>query len=151
MNAKDMIESLERNGRAILALYEGLAAEQARWKPAPEKWSLLEILNHLCDEERDDFRLRIELTLGDPEAEWPLWDPEALVTEKAYNERDLAESLELTGESLDLGGQLIEHSLSLKDVEHSERGGAAQGVPRVGVSMEEGPPRLRHVVQERPE
>ena len=94
MKADELIAALERNGCAILALYEGVPAETARWRPAPEKWSLLEILNHLCDEERGDFRRRLELVLRDPEAEWPPWDPEKLVTEKSYNTRRLAESLD---------------------------------------------------------
>jgi len=64
-----------------------------RWRPAPQKWSLLEILNHLCDEERDDFRRRVQLTLENQETPWPPIDPEGWVSERNYNERDFEASL----------------------------------------------------------
>jgi len=48
-------------------------AELAVWKPAPGKWSILEVVNHLYDEEREDFRQRLELVLKDPALAWPPW------------------------------------------------------------------------------
>ena len=38
------------------------SAEQARWKPSPRDWSILEVINHLGDEEREDFRTRLDLS-----------------------------------------------------------------------------------------
>ena len=60
-----MISPLEASGRSIAAAYEGLDEESARWRPGPARWSLLEILCHLLDEEREDFRRRIALLLED--------------------------------------------------------------------------------------
>ena len=93
MNVEELITKVEGHGECIMALYKGVSEEQARWKPAPDKWSLLEILNHLCDEERDDFRTRLSLTLEDPERKWPAIDPEGWVEARAYNTRALEESL----------------------------------------------------------
>jgi hypothetical protein len=93
VNVEELVTMFEAHGEGIKALYRGVSEDQARWKPAPDKWSLLEILNHLCDEERDDFRTRLSLTLEDPEQKWPPIDPQGWVEARAYNSRDLEESL----------------------------------------------------------
>lgn len=98
MTIEEIIESLSHTGATITSLFAGISGEQATWKPTPGKWSLLEILNHLCDEERDDFRRRTELTLEDPTRDWPPIDPAGWVTERQYNDRDFKKSLEDFGE-----------------------------------------------------
>jgi len=80
---------LRRSAAAIVALAEGVTPEQARWKPTSEEWSLLEVICHLHDEEREDFRHRLDLTLHHPEADWSPINPAGWVTERAYNQRDL--------------------------------------------------------------
>jgi len=82
------------NIEVIHNLVKGVSPEQARWKPAPEKWSILEVINHLYDEERFDFRVRIDFTLHHPDEQWPPFDQLAWVTEHKYNERDLDESFD---------------------------------------------------------
>ncbi|KPJ76645.1 MAG: hypothetical protein AMJ54_10940 [Deltaproteobacteria bacterium SG8_13] len=74
-------------------LFRNLSKGQARWKPAADRWSLLEVINHLFDEEREDFRKRIALVLDDPGAPWPPIDPEGWVTARGYNEKNLDASL----------------------------------------------------------
>ena len=81
------------NASVIEHLARGVSDEQARWKPSPEKWSLLEVVNHLCDEERDDFRFRLDATLHRPGEPWPPIDPQGWARERRYNERELGESL----------------------------------------------------------
>lgn len=85
---------LEATAKAIEALARGVDGEQARWKPAPEKWSILEVVNHLHDEEREDFRQRLDYTLHRPGERWPKIDPEGWVAARGYAERDLDESLD---------------------------------------------------------
>lgn len=65
-----------------------VADEQARWKPAPEAWSVLEVFGHLYDEEREDFRQRVRLTLETPAADWPAIHPSEWVTERTYNQQE---------------------------------------------------------------
>jgi len=77
----------------IRVLVEGVSDEQARWKPDAASWSILEVVNHLYDEEREDFRVRLDLLLHQPEIVAPPIDPQAWVTARAYNERDRGESL----------------------------------------------------------
>jgi hypothetical protein len=87
------IQRFTRNAAAIEALFAGVPEEQARWKPDPAAWSLLEVINHLFDEERWDFRMRLDLTLFRPETEWPQIDPIGWVTERRYNSLAMEESL----------------------------------------------------------
>lgn len=93
MNHDQQAQALAASGAAIIALVAGVTPEQARWKPAPDKWSLLEILCHLCDEERDDFRRRLGLVLEDPGQNWPPIDPVGWARERDYNSRELEEML----------------------------------------------------------
>ena len=93
MHLPDMIDRMAANAGAIQQLVVGVADDQARWKPAPDAWSILEVVNHLADEERDDFRTRVDLTLHRPEVDWPPIDPVGWVTQRDYASRDLADSL----------------------------------------------------------
>jgi hypothetical protein len=82
------------NAGRIQALVRGASEGQVRWKPDPESWSILEVVNHLWDEEREDFRVRIDYTLHRPGEPWPPIDPGGWVTARSYNDRDPKESLE---------------------------------------------------------
>jgi len=88
------VDSLEQSGKVLYDLFRDVDGMEARWKPAPEKWSMLEVLVHLGDEEKEDFRRRVSLTLEDPAQDWPPIDPEGWVAERRYNERDLDEARE---------------------------------------------------------
>ncbi len=93
MDPKEMINRLSCGMKAIERLARCVGDEQARWKPSPDRWSVVEVVNHLYDEERDDFRKRLDLVLHHPEEEWPGIDPEAWAAERGYNDRNLDESL----------------------------------------------------------
>ena len=84
---------LSKNTATIQSLGQGVAEEQARWKPTPEEWSILEVINHLYDEERGDFRTRLDLLFHHPGQPWPGIDPQGWVVERSYNTRDLEASL----------------------------------------------------------
>jgi hypothetical protein len=77
----------------VEALFDGVDEAGARRRPAPGKWSLLEVLGHLYDEEQEDFRVRLQLTLETPHADWPAIDPEGRVAQRAHNEREPSELL----------------------------------------------------------
>lgn len=82
------------NADAIAALVRSASLEQARWKPSPEEWSILEVICHLYDEEREDFRTRVDFTLHKPAENWPPIEPQSWVTARGYNQRDPNERLE---------------------------------------------------------
>ena len=78
----------------IQSLTVNVPEDQARWKPEAETWSILEVINHLYDEEREDFRVRVDYLLHHPGESWPPINPKGWVMERAYNERDLKKSVE---------------------------------------------------------
>ena len=88
-----LIDRLDRFGRALRPLASVVSPEDARWKPDPKSWSVLEIVCHMADEEAGDFRLRTFQTITDPAQAWPGIDPEGWAVERKYNERDLGNEL----------------------------------------------------------
>ena len=93
MESSAMIHRLEANQAVFAPLVECVTDEQARWRPQPEKWSLLEVVCHLLDEEREDFRQRLDLTLRDPEIPWPPIDPPGWVEQHRYQDRNFTAAL----------------------------------------------------------
>lgn len=94
MNLEYFTGRMSANVDTIVSLTKGVGEDQARWRPAPDKWSILEVISHLADEEQLDFRARIDMTLHHPDEQWPPWDPISLVSERKYNEGDLEETLQ---------------------------------------------------------
>lgn len=92
ISIEDTIQSLSANAQSIGALVGATSEIQARYKPSPEEWSILEQVNHLYDEERLDFRFRLNFILEGTKGECPPIDPPGWVVEHRYNERDLRES-----------------------------------------------------------
>jgi len=93
MNARTLINSLNENIDIFATLFSNIAKEQINWKANPQKWSLLEIVNHLYDEEKDDFRMRTKMTLEDPNKKWSMFDPVKRVVEHKYNKRQFIPSI----------------------------------------------------------
>lgn len=89
--ARPFAERLDRFRAVLTALTAGWSTEDARWRPAEGAWSLVEIVGHLLDEERDDFPPRLRSTLADPAAPWPPLDPEAAVVTRGHQARELAD------------------------------------------------------------
>jgi hypothetical protein len=82
-------DRLARFPDALRAAASVASPQDARWKPAPEHWSILEVCCHLLDEEREDFRVRAASTLRDPTAPWPPLELERVAERRRYQERDL--------------------------------------------------------------
>jgi hypothetical protein len=94
MQFEELKRLLVRQAELIVELVRDVTPEQARWKPDDDRWSVLEVVNHLYDEEQYDFRVRLDIILHTPDAPWPPIRPMEWVTERRYNERDLEASLE---------------------------------------------------------
>ncbi len=93
MELEYFLTQMSMHTDAIRSLTLGISTYQARWKPDPESWSILEVINHLYDEERLDFRVRVDILLHHPDQPWPPINPQGWVTERGYNQRDLIESV----------------------------------------------------------
>ena len=94
MNPAPLIGLLQRAPGVFGTLLDGLDEDSMRWRPAADKWSALEVVCHLADEEREDFRARLRSVLEDPSRDLPLSDPEAWVRDRQYLEEDFATRLD---------------------------------------------------------
>ena len=64
---KKQLESAEKSPKQIAAAVSGLPDKTLRYKPAPDKWCILEILGHLADMEiLYAYRMRQMLADKDP-------------------------------------------------------------------------------------
>lgn len=97
MDLPSLIGRMARTPPALNALLRDLDDEVLTWRPEEGSWSLLEIACHLVDEERRDFRPRLERVLDDPARPWDPIDPEAWARDEQYNERDIAPTLDAFG------------------------------------------------------
>ena len=93
MNLSYCLTQLSSNAAAVQRLVETVRRDQACWRPGEDDWSILEVVNHLLDEEREDFRARLRHLLSGSVEPWPPIAPREWVTERDYNHRDLNESL----------------------------------------------------------
>ena len=93
MNAQSLIDELEQGLGIITSLANGLSDAEAAARPAPEAWSMLEVLCHLYDEEREDFRQRLDILLHRPADPWPPIRPAEWVSERNYASRNFGEVL----------------------------------------------------------
>lgn len=84
---------LALNRDRVACLAQGVPEDQARWKPDPETWSILEVVSHLADEEEFDFPVRLKMILEKSDKSWPEIDPQGWVSEREYNQGDLFETL----------------------------------------------------------
>jgi hypothetical protein len=93
MDLNHLTTQLAYQAEAIRALVQGVPDEEARWKPSPTDWSILEVIHHLYDEEIEDFRRHLDHILYHADGPWPRIDPGGWVTQRRYNEQEPAEML----------------------------------------------------------
>ena len=84
MNPDQVIQRLANNLYVIKAQLQNLSLDEVTFKPAPDKWSMLEVLCHLVDEEKEDFRIRVKYVLEDPTQPLPKFNPVDWVQNRNY-------------------------------------------------------------------
>lgn len=94
MEYHDLKAQFAGQAGVIQSLVLGISAEAARWRPDERSWSLLEVMNHLYDEEREDFRAHLEQVLAQDGRAWLPIQPQKWVTERQYNRRDWQKSID---------------------------------------------------------
>lgn len=87
MDSENLISQLEINSDVFKSLLSAISVEKIKWKPSDNKWSLLEIVCHLYDEEKEDFRARLAKILLE-DHEWDPIDPQGWVVSRKYSEKD---------------------------------------------------------------
>lgn len=94
MEPRQIIAALKNNREVFRSLLTNKTSEEILWRPQPDKWNLLEIICHLYDEERDDFRTRVNHVLHTPNEKMKPFDPLALVDQRDYAKKDYYKVLE---------------------------------------------------------
>ena len=82
------IQELSKNRNVFETLLTGLSKEEYLWKQSSAKWCLLEIICHLFDEEREDFRARTKSVLETPSKTLTPFDPMEWVLQRNYIKMD---------------------------------------------------------------
>ena len=77
-------ETLAATPQALKAAIKGLPKKLLLWTPAPGKWSILEILCHLRDMEREGYLERYTRILSEDEPRLPDLNGDALAITRAY-------------------------------------------------------------------
>ena len=93
---KQRLDAAEKNPRELAAATSGLPAETLRYKPAPDKWSILEILGHLADVEIM-YGHRIRQMLADEKPVIAPIDQNAWAANLGYMETPAPEMIALFG------------------------------------------------------
>jgi hypothetical protein len=88
MNFSTLYQELVNSTEMIRALLMGITQDEAQIRPNPESWSTLEVICHLYDEEREDFREHLDFILHRQEEEYHMIDPQGWITERKYDEQD---------------------------------------------------------------
>jgi hypothetical protein len=91
MKFEKLYEEFANSTEMIRNLLVGISQEESRIKPNFESWSILELLCHLYDEEREDFREHLGFILDPLNKEWHRIDPQNWVTTRKYNEQNFFE------------------------------------------------------------
>ena len=79
---------LNENSKVFESILKINNNELITWKQAEDKWSLLEIICHLCDEEVADFRARVLNILSNPAEPFKTIDPGGWVKQRNYNKQN---------------------------------------------------------------
>jgi len=94
MEFQTLYRELINSTEMIRVLIKDVDQEQVKVKPDAESWSILEVICHLHDEEREDFREHLDFILHRQNEEWHPIDPQGWVASRKYNEQNFREMQE---------------------------------------------------------
>jgi hypothetical protein len=94
MQFEILYQDLVHGAEMIRALLLGITQAEARSKPTPESWAVLEVMCPHADVEREDFREHLDAILHRPTEIWTPIAPDRWVATRGYNERNLAETVD---------------------------------------------------------
>lgn len=88
MEFQVLYQELVNSTEMIRTLLAGINQAEAQVKPSSGSWSILEVVCHLYDEEREDFREHLDFILHRQHETWHPIAPQAWVKLRKYNERN---------------------------------------------------------------
>jgi hypothetical protein len=89
MEFEKLYRELANSGEMIRALTKDIGEDHAKVKPGAGSWSILEVICHLYDEEREDFREHLDFILHRQYMDkWHPIAPMAWVKSRRYNQQN---------------------------------------------------------------
>ncbi len=89
-----LYQELASSTETIRSLFSGITQNEAQVRPDPESWSILEVVCHLYDLEREDFREHLDFILHRQNEEYHVIDPQGWISERKYNQQDFVKMQE---------------------------------------------------------
>jgi hypothetical protein len=90
---EELIENFRQSPEVLAEALAGATAEETRFQPAPGKWTIREIAAHVADTEIV-AGMRLRQIVGESKPMLAVFDQDAWAKAFAYNEIDVAASLE---------------------------------------------------------
>jgi hypothetical protein len=88
MEFQTLYQELVHSTEMMRALLAGIGEDEAKIRPSRGSWSILEVVCHLYDEEREDFREHLDFILHRRHEEWHPIAPTAWVKLRKYNQQN---------------------------------------------------------------
>ena len=144
---KKHIEAAERSPREIATAVSGLPDKTLRYKPSPDKWSILEMLGHLVDMETL-YAYRMRQMIADKDPQIAPIDQDEWARNLGYTEESVPELLALYGLNRHHNLQLLRR-LKAADLEkgafHPEHKRKVTVAEIVGMMAKHGPNHLEQI------
>lgn len=128
MTTSERNQLIKSYGKAYPVLIESLKEfpkEMWQWKPAPEKWSIHEIIVHIADSEANSY-VRCRRFIAEPGSGVYGYDENKWARNLNYHQQSIEDSLELfkwlRKMTCDLIKTVDEHTWQTATVDHSENG-----------------------------
>jgi hypothetical protein len=87
-------EQLRAMPQLLRSLLGGVTEEEARWKPAPERWSVMQVLGHLAHVEAHGFRGRVLVMLREDNPQVDSYEPDSYAAAGEYDAPSLRAALD---------------------------------------------------------
>jgi uncharacterized damage-inducible protein DinB len=144
---KKHIEAAERSPKEIAAAVSGLPDKILRYKPSPDKWSILEMLAHLVDMETL-YAYRMRQMIADKDPQLAPIDQDEWARNLGYTEESAPELLALYGLNRHHNLQLLRR-LKAADLDkgafHPEHKRKVTVAEIVGMMAKHGPSHLEQI------
>jgi hypothetical protein len=88
-----VVEQLVTTPDILRALISHLSAAEANWKPAPQRFSIAEVVAHLRDTEAQVFRTRVQRMVDEDGPQLDAYDQEAIAAAGGYTGQSAQEAL----------------------------------------------------------
>jgi len=119
------LTQLETTPEILRLVMDGLAGEDASWKPGPGRFSIAETLEHLSHVEGHCFRSRVERMVSEEDPAIEPYDTDAFFARGQYSGRDAEDSFDHFEEQRELNLEYLRglpDSAADRTGRHAEKG-----------------------------